>query len=330
MASHFFNPLEDILLSPNICFLTGGELSSSEETINVFPDWIMDNYNLRGKKFKMMDQVTQIRYEDLKLPCSEEAKGAFLKLEKIIKAAFEKGYEGVIKLPEEKLFLWMGKIVYGILYHDMIIEKQRLEAREKDFNLSGLLKERYSLFHLMLQSLVKPVSFSTFKPWSFSIVKLKYSKDIFHYRDNPVNLVFSLGTNGFGIIACLQDNGAIKNEYKGMLDKINDTVLHPVQFEELCARMLYSNYLMQYRPKYKFNLRDDGLEICAIPFEVTDHKPLFAKWDDKVYAQVLAGYLEAWGYTTQNIVKFPDGPISFLIQDYSEELVNPESISLPF
>lgn len=331
MAVFFFNPFQNYLFEPKICFLTGEEVTPSEDTISVFPDWIMDKFELRDKKFRMMDQVTQIVYEQLKLPCSKRVKNAFDKLDDELKKAFGEGFKSVQQLSEQKLFLWMGRIVYGLLYHDIQIETERLQRRDgKKFTLSALLKERYSLFHLMLQSIVSPVEFSPLKPWSISIVQLKYSKEIFHYRDNPVNLVFSLGMNGFGIMANLQDNGAVKENQKNILKKTEGVILHPVQFEELCARMLYANYLLQQKPTYDIQPAGEGIFITASAMNVEANKPLFGKWDDTMFAQVLAGYLEAWGYTTQNITRFPEGPISFLEEDYSDKLIDPETIALPY
>ena len=47
--------------------------------------------------------------------------------------------------------------------------------------------------------------------------------------------------NDFGIVACLQDNGAVEIEQKEITDKFLHKTLHPVQFQELCARFIYSS-----------------------------------------------------------------------------------------
>ena len=140
------------------------------------------------------------------------------------KKAFEAGYDAVKKLQEERMFLWMGKFVYGVLYNDLVLEISRSQKRPnaKEFQLSPYLKQRFAKFHLMLQSLIVPMEFKGVKPWSIEIVKLKYSKDIFNYKDEPTNLNFSLGMNGFGIVACLQDNGAVAKKEKNILAKISE------------------------------------------------------------------------------------------------------------
>lgn len=330
MQIQYFNPFDNINLDPGICFLTGEDAKSPSDQISVFPEWVLSRFALQDKEFKLMDQFTKVKYGELRLPACERVSRAFQKLEEEIQASFNEGYEAVKQIPSERLFLWMGKIVYGILYHDMLDEKKRLEKFNQTFGLSPKLKERYGLFHLMLQSIVSPITFWGRKPWSYAVVKLKYSKDVFNFKDNPVTLDFSLGLNGFGIVACLQDNGLVSQYHQEIIGKIADTELHPVQFEELCAKFLYANYLFKHHLKYKFEQGEGGLVIEPILAENQPNHSQFAPWDMSMYSQVLANYLQPWGYTTKNIGKMPDGPISFLENDYSNALTPPDKIDLPF
>lgn len=330
MSIQYFNPFQNLYFNEDSCFLTGAELNSKVSKISIFPEWVIERFGYRGKKFSLMDTYHTYPYEDFKLPCAPNVKLAFDKLEKEIEAAFDKGYEGMSSIDEEKLFLWTGKMVYGILYYELLIEKEKMERRNSELKLSSVLTKKFSLFHLMLQSLITPITFGEKKPWSISLVKLKYSKDIFHFRDSTVNLHFSLGVNDFGIIVCFQDNGIIKSEHTDILDKINGTILHPVQFEELCARFLYSDYIMKYIPKSKIKNSDKGLLIEAEPIPKDYDKEVFGKWEDKMFAQVLANYWEVWGLTMQDIHKPPNGPISFLENPKDYTFISPEQIKLPF
>src|SRR6185312_2209745 len=135
----------------------------------------------------------------------------------------------------------------------------------KDFTLSPALKKRFSKFHLMLQSLLVPMEFTFVKPWSMAIVKVKYSKDGFNYKDEPTNQHFSLGMNGFGIVACLQDNGAVLEKEKEILEKAGERVLHPIQFEELAARFLYRNYLLKNRGQTNVGIKSNKVIIESYP-----------------------------------------------------------------
>ena len=331
MPKPLFNPIENLHFNARTCFLTGTDLDNEDQVISVFPEWILDRFSLRDKRFKMLDQVTGIQYQDIQLPCCKEVREALDSLEEEIQFAFTKGYDEVKKLSEERLFQWMGKIVYGVLYNDLCLEISRAshKAKVKEFKLSPLLKERFGTFHLMLQSLITPIEFKGIKPWTICIVKLKYSRDIFNYKDEPMNLNFSLGMNGFGIIACLQDNGAVGKHEQNIIRKIGEKVLHPIQFEELCGRFLYDNYLLKYRAKYNLQTTGEKIIIEAILPEEKEDK-LFAPWVDNMFAQVLAGYWEPWGFTKNDIITLPDSPISFLENDFTHEFIEPESISLPY
>ena len=214
----------------------------------------------------------------------------------------------------------------------MTLEINRSAKRKngKDFQLSKFLKERFGKFHLMMQSLIVPMEFKNIKPWSIKIVRLKYSKDTFNYKDEPTNLNFSLGMNGFGIVACLQDNGTVGKNQEDIINKISDKVLHPIQFEELCARFLYTNYLLRKKTQHHIELTDKKVIIESLPMAESAVEPLFAPWNEDMFVQVLTGYWEPWGFTKNEIITPPDSPISFLENDYTHEFMEPESISLPF
>lgn len=330
MPLQLYNPFENMFFNNNTCFLTGEELTNENETITVFPDWVLQRYQLHNTKFTLMDNVTSYLYKDLKLPCTKLVKDAFDKLDEKIKTAFDKGFDAVKTLDTHSLFLWTSRMVYGILYYDIMIEKENKTKKNIDFKISPALKEKFSLFHLMLQSLIAPIEFGSLKPWSVTVVKLKYSKDIFNYRDDTVNLVFSMGTNGFGIIAMLQDNEIIKQQEAVLLKKIGEIVLHPIQFEELKAKFMYNNYLLKYKPKYEIEEKENKLVINAQPFIVPNDHSLFAKWDDKMFSEVLVEYWKTWGLKKTEIVTYPNAPISFLENENTYEFINPESIELPF
>ena len=330
MSIQLYNPFENVFLDNKTCFLTGVDLMQEDDTITVFPQWILNQYELNDKTFTMMDYVTSFLYKDLKLPCSLKVKQAFANLDMEIQTAFDKGYEAVKSLDTQKLFLWMGRMVYGVLYHDLILEKEKQEKKNIQLKISDNLKEKFSLFHLMLQSLVAPIQFSEHKPWSIAIVKLKYSKDIFNYRDDTIKLMFSLGMNGFGIVAALQDNGAVLQKEQEMLKKIGETVLHPIQFEELSARFIYTNYLLKYKPTYKIESNQNNFIIESFPIVEEDIDRAFNFWDEKMFADVLADYWKPWGLQKKDIITFPNSPISYLENDYNYEFINPETIELPF
>lgn len=323
MSQMLFNPFKDLIFDPHFCFLSG---TLTNDTMTVFPEWLMDHFKFGDERIEMMDKAKTYTYADLRLPCSPVVKKAFETLDVKIQEAYKTGFEGMAALDDVLLFQWTGRMVYGLLYYEMVYERDRLLKKGEDFELSAALRERFGNFHLMLQSVIEPISFIGKKPWSIVVFPLKYSADIFSYRDDAVNLMFSFGVNGFGFIACLQDNGVIMEKQKEILQKIEGHVLHPLQFEELFARFHYSDYIMQYKPEYEVIDQDDKITI-----EVKDAKPeLFGFWNEDIFAQLLANYWQVYGITKEHILQ-PQRPLlSFLENPYTKDFVDPESISLPF
>ena len=198
MSLALYNPFQDLIFDDQFCFLTG---DLTTEKMTVYPEWLMDHFKFGTDRIEMMDKSKAYTYADLQLPCSPRVKKAFEALEEKVQAAYQNGYEGIKTLDEEELFLWTGRMVYGMLYYEMRYESARMMRLREPFNLSATLRERFGNLHLMLQSIVEPISFVGQKPWTIAVFPLKYSADIFSYRDDTVNLLFQFGVNGFGLIA---------------------------------------------------------------------------------------------------------------------------------
>lgn len=324
MSQLLFNPFKDLIFDEQFCFLSG-DLTNDKMT--VFPQWLMDQFKFGDERIEMMDKSKSYHYEDLTLPCTSRVKKAFDVLDLKIEEAYKKGFNGMASLDQELLFQWTSRMVYGLLYYEMVYERNRMLKNNEEFELSLLLKERFGYFHLMLQSIIEPISFIGKKPWTIAIFPLKYSTDIFSYRDDAINLMFSFGVNGFGFIACLQDNGVIGEKQKDILDKIKGHVLHPVQFEELYARFHYSDYLLHYKPQYKIESHEDGITIAI---QNTEKLPGFGLWDEDIFAQLLSNYWQVYGIEKNDILQPQKPPLSFLENPYSKDFINPETIALPF
>lgn len=321
MDLHLYNFFENPQFDK--CFFTGEDVTP-EERIPVFPQWILDRYDLSGQWMGMLNW-NRVKYGDLYIPCSVNAQELVLKLENEIQKAFENGYEEVKALEEDQVFLWMSKILLGILYHDIQYSIDLGRKRNKPYSLSPLLTRKFSELHFMLQSLVRPVRW-TVKPYSLILKKVDYSQDVFNFRDETKNLNFSLGMNGFGLIACLHDMGENMEYHRELLKKIDDSTLHAIQFEELCAKFIYSNYLLKEHAGWNINI--EHTEIVMTPKE-EKQEAAFTTWDDKMFASVLPDYWKVWGLEPKDIYTFPDSPVSFLINENTNKFITREEIDLP-
>ncbi|MCO5248450.1 MAG: hypothetical protein M9887_05835 [Chitinophagales bacterium] len=326
MSLEYFNPLEKMKFGNNVCFLTGEEVDMlGGQYIQVFPQWLVDRYDL-DKQMVAMLGGNRVSYGEMHLPASPKVIKTIQAFDALTEKAFTEGYEAVKKMPELVLFQWMARILYGVLYYDIIYAIQIGRQTEKEFKLSGLMSQKVKNIHLALQSLVLPIHFDNFTPWTIKVNPVKYSKDIFNYKDEARKLNFCIAINGFGIAACMQDNGEVGKFLKETLSKVGDHLLHPAQFEELYGKFLYANYIMREPLDYQIIQEQDQIILQYIPQE----EPLFAEWKEELYAQVLTNLLMPWGLQMKDVYVPPNPPISFLINHSTHEFIQFENINLPY
>jgi hypothetical protein len=328
MPPQIYSPFIDANFSNQYCFLTGQKLSSEEEKIQVFPQWLMSLYGLEDRPFKLLDE-SMATYKDLKLPCAARVNERWLEpLENEIAAAFNIGYEAVSQLDDLKLFQWAGKLLYGIIFNEVQSGIKLQHAQGEEFNISQSIIHKFSNLHLMLQSINLPLFFEDFKPFSLFLFKVNNNLEEFGYRDEINTLTFSLRIKDFGLIICLQDNGANGMFHREVLEKIGGETLHPIQFEEFSGRVFYSAYLFNRLPEYNILPVGDSIYIEAMPLRGISSKPLFDTWNNKTYGQVLESFWKNWGFLLLEIIKDPENPMSFLF-DANWNVINAQSIGLP-
>ena len=302
-----FRPFQRFEFSGKTCFLTGLPASV---LVPVFPEWMMEQFDLRDKPFKMLDERI-LTYKDITIPVSEEALLPLQDLEDEISAAFNQGYQAIGQLDEIRLFQWIAKQVYGIIHFEVRAGMRQQKAVGEDFNFSQSLMHKFGNLHLMLQSLVRPIEFEGVLPWTIKVFPVDNPADTYIYRDEINTLVFSLRMADFGLVACLQDNGENAFYHHELLSKLKDRVLAPVQFEEVCARFFYSAYLFNRLPEYSILSTGEAVYIEAMPLRLVN-TPVFDQWQVKTYGQVLENFWKPWGYTLFEIIKDPENPMSFL------------------
>ena len=328
MPAQIYSPFTEFNFSNRNCFLTGETLSTEEEKIQVFPQWLTSRYQLQDQPFKLLDE-SMATYKDLNIPCAAHINEACIEpLENEIAAAFKIGYEAVKKLDGLKLFQWAGKLLYGIIFNEVQSGIKLQHSKGEEFNISQSIIHKFNNLHLMLQSLNLPVIFEEFKPYSLFLFKVDNNIEEFGYRDEINTLTFSLRIKDFGLIICLQDNGANRFYHKQALEKISDAVLHPIQFEEFCGRVFYSAYLFNRLPEYNVLPVGDDIFLEAMPLRGMSSKPLFDDWMNKTYGQVLESFWKNWGFLLLEIIKDPEKPMSFLFNP-DGSLINEASIELP-
>lgn len=318
MSRALFRPFNRYNFSENVCYLTG---QPAILQTTVFPDWVLKQFSLEDKPFKMLDEHIAT-YQDIKIPVSEQAITAINTLDSEIEEAFNTGYAAVKAVDELRLFQWIAKQVYGIIHWEVRAGMRQQKAVGEEFSFSESIAHKFSNLHIMLQSLVQSVEFEGRAPWSIKIFPVNNEEETFIYRDEINTLVFSLRMNDFGIIASLQDNGESLSFHKDILEKVEEKQLHPIQFEELCARFFYSAYLFNRLPEYTILETEEAVFIDAMPLRISS-RPVYDIWQTKTYGQVLENFWKPWGFLLLEIIKNPEQPMSFLEDEQGEFISQP-------
>ncbi|HWK57704.1 MAG TPA: hypothetical protein VNQ80_10210 [Parapedobacter sp.] len=326
MQTALYNPFEDFRFDNNTCFLSGEPLRSAEERIQVFPDWLMCKFDIADKPFKLLDESLRT-YKQLRLPCTAAVAERISELDNHIERAFEQGYEAVKEMDSVTLFQWVARMVYGVVFNEIQAGIRQQALSGEAMNFSQVLVHKFKNLHLMLQSLIVPIQFDGI---SFTLVTARVDNPVgtFSYRDEINTLVYSLRMNDFGLIVCLQDNGANGAYHKAFMEPSSGRRLHPIQFEELCARFFYSAYLFNRLPTYTVMPTAERVYIEPMPLMDMSMKPVFDHWQVKTYGQVLENFWKPWGYTLFEIIKDPEHPMSFLL-DSEGRPVDAADITLP-
>ncbi len=116
----------------------------------------------------------------------------------------------------------------------------------------------------------------------------------------------------FAIIATLQDNGTHAIYHDEILAKVGGEKLHPIQFEEICARYFYSAYLFNRLPEYTYMETPERVYVEPMPLNDWTLKPIFDNWAVKTYGQVLESFWKPWGFLLFEIIQNPEKPMSFI------------------
>lgn len=326
MKKDLHNPFIKFAFDNKTCFLTG-EVLKTASTYQVFPEWIVNEFGLKGQPFKMLDESYKT-YEQITIPCSPEVKELLDQLDSEISNAFRKGFEEVKSLDKTNLFQWISKWVYGIIFNEIQGGIKQQALSNEPVNFSQALVQKFSNLHKMMQSILHPTEFETVSPFSIFIFPVNNPTDFFSYRDEINTLVFSLRMKDFGIIVSLQDNGASAKYHEDVLKLVDNHLLHPIQFEEICGRFFYSAYLFNRLPDYTIMQTPEKVFIEPMPLVGVNSRPVFDHWQAKTYGQVLENFWKPWGYTLFEIIKDPENPMSF-IQNEKEELIDAAAIGLP-
>jgi hypothetical protein len=308
--ANLYDPFISFDLVGAKCFLTGMPVSKGIDILSVFPEWLMQAEDLHDKPFKLLDE-SYCTYNDLKLAISADAYETIQRLQEKAKLAFEKGDPNL--LTDVEWFQWAGLIVYGLVSAEIKNGLKSEEYKEEGFKISPVLINKFRTLHKLLQSLVLNFEWENPKPFSLFLYNLKEEEGIekFEHRNEINTLTFSFRCNNLGIIICLLDEEYNKNYHQQTLVKLKTNTISLIQFQEIAARVYYSNYLFSLLPEFSFTEHQGTVYVTNKELSIGARK-VFEKWEEKTYAQVLEAFWKPWNYSRVEILMNPEKTMSFL------------------
>jgi hypothetical protein len=102
-----------------------------------------------------------------------------------------------------------------------------------------------------------------------------------------------------------------KSYHQEKLKNFIDKELSLIQFEEIAARVYYSNYLLSILPDFSFTEHQDTIYVSNVESNIGNRK-IFETWEEKTYGQVLEAFWKPWNYSRVEILKNPEKAMSFL------------------
>lgn len=162
-------PFSDMQLGENECFLCGTrDLPITQE--HVFPRWLQARHDLWNQTLGLLND-TQIPYRSLLIPCCSVCNREDLsRLENRISSAVSKGYRECLRLDPHDIYLWAGKLYFGVLRKEITLAQERAKP-DSERILEPESLEHFSNLHMFLQGIRNKHEFSGNVPYSVLIMQ---------------------------------------------------------------------------------------------------------------------------------------------------------------
>jgi hypothetical protein len=312
-----YNPFDQLHFDLDRCFIDGTAIDPRTDLIPVFPSWLQQRYGLENKSITLLTGE-KITYSELLIPVGSQAQKAGIDyLQRAVGDLLGAGFEAFKWLKPAMLYQWLNWVFLGITYYEI-----RACLRNKTMRNAFLVQQsylsRYKLLHLALTGAIRPVEFMNFDPGSVFVLQCHSYENASAGYDLKVSantLTMSIRMGELGIMASLLDNGTQMSFFEKYFRQFDGTVLHPIQFDELFAKISYKTWLMN--PVFDYGIAwpdaDDPTTFVTLRIEES-HKEeeAFRPWEDSVYGTVLQSYLLPYGFPAEEVYNKTGQVITFL------------------
>lgn len=291
--------LNPINISAGRCFLCGGEPTKGNGE-HIIPKWLQKRFNLWDSKVGLLNG-SLMPYRNLRVPACSVCNGEVLgKTENYVSKLSADNISEWSVSDSYEVGRWMAKILVGILYKEAALLRDQRHPELGPIFPPDAMDEMF-LLHLLLQSWRKVILFRAIHaqhPFTLYVYALDEDKD---YGS------FNLSTNIFGKSICVRfgDLGFVFVGDGGLQHELADLgpyglarqQLHPIQFDELAARVHYKSALRNATHSY-IHVEDADTfsfqQMAVVPYTKTKlpdgSDQVFRPWSLKQLAEVLESY----------------------------------------
>ncbi len=281
---------------------------------HTFPQWLLRKFELRRSRI-FLTNGTPIEYRHLTIPCCQPCNsGPLARLETEVSQAVDGGFDSFAELDPAILYQWLLKVYYTVQFRELFLSMDQADPNSPSV-LSEEWLQQLHLCHQFLQAARFETEFSVHVPWSIFRYRCHEYENVsenFFFRDSVVGLTLGIRMGAVGVIACLQDNHALEDDFSDEFLAFQERPIHPIQFRELMAQIFYKRYLMNRLPKYMLISPNDGsnhLNIVGMPLEGLSEAPIYNEWSQDEYARILSKLLDC---SLEEVYRPPDKVATWL------------------
>lgn len=300
------------------CFLCGKTFPIDQITReHVFPRWLQRKFDIWNRQLTLVNG-TRIKYRSFTAPACVECNGISLsRIEDKVASALPSGAEAVRALGHEVLYVWLSKLMFGALYVEALLPADQSNHHAGPILPSTVLGN-FRHLHFMMQAARTSIEFHSFETsfhasvLVFPVQQHPSAAHRFMYRDDVVHGCIAVRLDTVGLI-CVADGGAQERLAEEIFPKLFSHNLHPLQFEEVCAKVFMKARTQRLVPKYVTAISPGRTSVTQIPFGGMS-RGIFGEWNQELYGQILADFT---GHPL-DIISPGGGRVVTWIGDYDE------------
>lgn len=282
--------------SEDRCFLCGEQHPPHVLTReHVFPKWLQRRHQLFDQSIDLLNG-SQINYRSLVVPACSVCNSIYLsRIENHVAQALRGGADAVRRLGHEQLYVWLAKLFFGTLYAEGLLPGRRERPADGPILPAEVVQGFQHLHFLMQAARTRLVFHGNETNYHSSILVLSTQQHPkpagrFMYRDDVEHGCIAVRLDTVGLI-CVVDGGAQERLANEVMPAVLRHNLHPLQFEEICAKVFMKARTLTRTPKYITTFAPGLTTVTQLPLAGLSTRPVFDGWDQDIYGGLIATFV---------------------------------------